>query len=124
MFRDPLFKNKTMSLHMNWNREKTSKRLFLEQMGDWHVTEKCLPTSSSSSAAQADADAGAGAARAQSPSAGANLQLCCVDHPAPICHYRDLPSAQRCDSSPALKKSGGDGDGGDGGAAAGDGTGW
>jgi hypothetical protein len=93
MFRDPLFKNKTMSLHMNWNSEKASKKLFLEQLGDWHVSDTCLRSTE---------DEGGEAASVSVP---ATLQFCCIDHPAPICHYRDLPSVHGCDSSPALKGS-------------------
>jgi hypothetical protein len=96
MFRDPLFKNKTMSLHMNWNSEKTSKKLFLEQLGDWHVSDTCLRSSKD--------EGGANTVDAAAPEP-ATLQFCCVDHPAAICHYRDLPSVHGCDSSPALKGS-------------------
>lgn len=68
--------------HMNWNNDKATKRRFNEQLGDWHILSQCTTGETGGTSLSAD---------------------CCVEHPTPVCHFRDKPSKIPCPESPLLE---------------------
>lgn len=76
--------------HMSWTKHKLEKRQFLEQMGDFHVSDKCVGKTATEIA--------------QSMSGSRDVAAsCCLAEPAIKCHYRDKPSKIPCQDSPAYE---------------------
>jgi len=74
--------------HMSWTTNKDNKILFLQQMGEWYLDEKCIQKSADKLGASSD------------------LQTeCCHAEPIIICHYRDKPSIIPCHDSPPIDKN-------------------
>lgn len=62
------------AFHMNWNNDKTTKREFNQQLGDWYVADTTSLV----------------------------LESCRTESQIK-CHYRDKPSKIRCDDSPLIE---------------------
>ncbi|KAL3787468.1 hypothetical protein ACHAW5_009006 [Stephanodiscus triporus] len=77
--------------HMSWTENKDNKVLFLRQLGEWYVIDKCI--------GKTTADIiGIG-----SSSENEALMLpCCATEPIFSCHYRDKPSKLPCTSSDTI----------------------
>lgn len=67
--------------HMNYNNNKETKQLFLEQMGWWFLNTGNNNNNNNNSLC---------------PS-------CCIQDPRPKCHYRDKPSAINCHGFPSVE---------------------
>ena len=65
--------------HMSWTNNKENKKKFLEQLGEWYVSED-----------------------AEKEESGCKGTLCCLDQPNIKCHYRDKPSKIPCLDSPRI----------------------
>lgn len=78
--------------HMSWTQNKDNKLLFLKQMGEWYVQEKCIhksvPDILGSSATTTDE--------------AKFVSTCCAAEPLISCHYRDKPSKFPCKDSPPI----------------------
>ncbi|GMI29999.1 hypothetical protein TeGR_g2536 [Tetraparma gracilis] len=72
--------------HMCWTANKDDKILYMQQMGEWFLEEKC----------------GGDAVR----SGGSDPLACCSAEPMVKCHFKDKPSIVKCDSSPNKDKGG------------------
>jgi len=78
--------------HMSWTKNKANKLLYLRQMGEWWVKDKCIEKKKEDilrSEAGEAADVGA---------------VCCAAEPLVSCHYRDKPSKIPCRDSPSIDK--------------------
>ena len=75
--------------HMSWTENKANKILFLRQLGEWYVTDKCTGNAINDMI-------GAGSVLENSE---ALIQPCCAMEPLFSCHYRDKPSKLPCESS-------------------------
>lgn len=76
--------------HMSWTLNKENKRKFFQQMGDWHVHEKCIEGTLESIVLD-------GAVEDFSTT-------CCSAEPLVKCHFRDKPSKIPCKRSPTIDK--------------------
>lgn len=76
--------------HMSWTLNKDNKILFLRQIGEWYVQEKCIQNS-----ALIDGSSTENAIVAQ----------CCSNEPIFSCHYRDKPSIKPCYTSPSIDRN-------------------
>mmetsp|Transcript_31660 Transcript_31660/g.46709 ORF Transcript_31660/g.46709 Transcript_31660/m.46709 type:complete len:570 (-) Transcript_31660:53-1762(-) len=73
--------------HMSWTTNKDNKFLFLQQMGEWYLDDKCIQKTVDEIGAASD------------------LQTeCCHAEPIVVCHYRDKPSIVPCHDSPPIDK--------------------
>lgn len=61
--------------HMSWTLNKDNKKLYFQQMGEWHLKEGCL-----------------------------DGYDCCLPQPNITCFYRDKPSKIPCRDSPPIDK--------------------
>ncbi len=75
--------------HMSWTLNKNNKLLFLRQMGEWYVQEKCIQEKAS------DIHDG---------EEYSLVRTCCSAEPLFSCHYRDKPSLKPCRHSPSIDK--------------------
>lgn len=73
--------------HMSWTLSMDNKVLYLEQMGEWYVSD--MVTSTTSDGMQS--------------CVGLN---CCLQQPNITCHFRDKPSKIPCRDSPAIDEGG------------------
>mmetsp|Transcript_23332 Transcript_23332/g.42997 ORF Transcript_23332/g.42997 Transcript_23332/m.42997 type:complete len:637 (+) Transcript_23332:166-2076(+) len=80
--------------HMSWTENKDNKLLFLKQLGEWYVTDKCI--------GKIATDILGGGALSEN----ALIQPCCAIEPIFSCHYRDKPSKLPCKSSEPIDKNG------------------
>ena len=78
--------------HMCWTENKDNKLLFLRQMGEWYVQDKCI----GSTAEKIEAET----------SETQIVSTCCSAEPLISCHYRDRPSKLPCTDSPPIVKGG------------------
>lgn len=74
---------------------KSDKKLYFEQMGDWYVKEKCI-----GGTLNGILDEKAKDAAAKTDISGE----CCMVKPEIICHYRDRPSKIDCKDAPPKEK--------------------
>jgi hypothetical protein len=74
----------------SWTENKDNKVLFLRQLGEWYVTDKCI-----------------GKPIADIIDIGDLVLPCCATEPIFSCHYRDKPSKLPCKSSGAIDPGGG-----------------
>lgn len=72
--------------HMSWTKNKDNKQLFLKQMAEWYVKQKCIGKKTTE-IGNADVKG-----------------ACCSPHAIVSCHYRDKPSKEKCPDSPTLDK--------------------
>jgi len=79
---------------MSWTENKDNKLLFLRQLGEWYVTDKCIGKSV--------ADILGGGSSLENT---ALVQPCCAMEPIFSCHYRDKPSKLPCISSDPIDKN-------------------
>lgn len=82
--------------HMSWTVNKIEKRHFLEQMGEWHVSDQCASKATSNYNASKD----------HHRQLALPASSCCMAKPIVTCHYRDKPSIIQCRESPPLKPDG------------------
>eukprot|EP00581_Thalassiosira_minuscula_P007713 CAMPEP_0183709788 /NCGR_PEP_ID=MMETSP0737-20130205/5760_1 /TAXON_ID=385413 /ORGANISM="Thalassiosira miniscula, Strain CCMP1093" /LENGTH=569 /DNA_ID=CAMNT_0025937981 /DNA_START=346 /DNA_END=2051 /DNA_ORIENTATION=- len=80
--------------HMSWTENKDNKLLFLKQLGEWYVTDKCVGKT-------AQNILGSGVAL----DGTVLVEPCCAREPIFSCHYRDKPSKLPCKSSPPIDKN-------------------
>ena len=86
---------KPFIFHMSWTNNKVNKVKFLQQMGDWHVDEKCIAKSVQE----------LGFKRPNAATKEPFLRTeCCLVEPLIKCHYRDKPSIIPCRDSPPIDK--------------------
>ena len=76
--------------HMSWTLNKDNKILFLRQMGEWYVQEKCIQNSALIDGSSAE---------------NAIVAQCCSNEPIFSCHYRDKPSIKPCYTSPSIDRN-------------------
>jgi hypothetical protein len=81
--------------HMSWTENKLNKRLFLEQLGNFFVSDKCVGKTIN--------DVLQGNAGQDSNYLATS---CCLAKPVERCHYRDKPSKTKCENSPLLDEGG------------------
>lgn len=74
--------------HMSWTLNKENKRKFFQQMGDWHVNDKCVGGSIETIFADGIV--------------GDLTSACCSAKPLVVCHFRDKPSKIPCKKSPNI----------------------
>jgi hypothetical protein len=80
--------------HMSWTKNKDNKLLFLQQMGEWYVNEKCIHKKTK----EIDGF---------HPQAKESLvATCCSAEPIIKCHYKDKPSKIPCPDSPEIDNKG------------------
>mmetsp|Transcript_26824 Transcript_26824/g.61236 ORF Transcript_26824/g.61236 Transcript_26824/m.61236 type:complete len:659 (+) Transcript_26824:249-2225(+) len=84
--------------HMSWTENKDNKVKFFQQMGEWHVNEKCVGREAKEITDQVP--------DTQSANAGPLANHCCSAEPIIKCHYRDKPSKYECPNSPFIDKKG------------------
>lgn len=77
--------------HMSWTSNKVEKRNNLEQMGDWHVKDKCVGRTANK------------ISKKKKAKATDLASTCCNPRPIVQCHYRDKPSRIPCPDSPPLE---------------------
>ena len=83
-------------VNRSWTENKDNKLLFLRQLGEWYVTDKCI--------GKPIADIiGIGS----SSNMSALVLPCCATEPIFSCHYRDKPSKLPCKSSDTIDPGGG-----------------
>ena len=82
--------------HMSWTENKDNKLLFLRQLGEWYVTDKCVGKT-------AKDILGGDSSISDST---ALVEPCCAAEPLFSCHYRDKPSKLPCTKSDAIDKNG------------------
>lgn len=70
--------------HMSWTLNKDNKLLFLRQMGEWYVQEKCIQK------------------KINEIESSDIPSTCCSTLPLFSCHYRDKPSVKPCKESPPI----------------------
>ena len=77
--------------HMSWTHNSENKIKFLQQMGQWFITDRCTQPKEE-------------LAKIQSTNSGAVRELddCCLANPNVVCHYRDKPSIIPCKDSPPI----------------------
>uniref|UniRef100_A0A6U6D339 Nucleotide-diphospho-sugar transferase domain-containing protein n=1 Tax=Odontella aurita TaxID=265563 RepID=A0A6U6D339_9STRA len=80
--------------HMSWTSNKDNKLKFLQQLGEWHVSNQC----------KVDASAPEVVSELTKPNKISLSDRCCLADPERICHYRDKPSKWPCKESPPLDK--------------------
>ena len=73
-----------------WTENKDNTVLFLRQLGEWYVTDKCI-----------------GKPIADILGIGDLVLPCCATEPIFSCHYRDKPSKLPCKSSGTIDPGGG-----------------
>ena len=77
---------------------KDNKVKFFQQMGEWHVNDKCVGREAKTITEQVP--------DTQSANAGTLTAHCCSAEPIIKCHYRDKPSKHECPDSPFIDKKG------------------
>jgi len=75
--------------HMSWTKNKDNKLLFMRQMGEWYLQEKCVAKTFS---------------EIPGSEKGNFVENCCSKDALITCHYRDKPSIKPCKDSPTLDK--------------------
>lgn len=70
--------------HMSWTENKANKQKFYQQLGEWHLQERCT----------------------SKPVIDFKMDGCCSAKPLYKCHYRDKPSKESCKSSNPIDKNG------------------
>lgn len=95
-FMKRLIKGETDSyiFHMSWTENKDNKLLFLRQLGEWYVNEKCVGKS-------ADDILGG----SELPEGMPLVEPCCAAEALFSCHYKDKPSKLPCKESDTIDKS-------------------
>ena len=73
--------------HMSWTNNKDNKLKFFQQMGAWHVEERCI--------AKKKKEIGV-------TTVDEMVSTCCSAEPIFKCHYNDKPSIRPCKDSPAI----------------------
>jgi hypothetical protein len=85
-------KVKPYIFHMSWTTNKENKRMFFEQLGDWHVDDQCIGSTTSKILSDGRNN-------------GSDLpSACCLAKPQVKCHYRDKPSRIPCKDRPSIDK--------------------
>ncbi|KAL7580223.1 hypothetical protein ACA910_012967 [Epithemia clementina (nom. ined.)] len=79
---------KPLIFHMSWTMNKDNKIKYFQQMGAWHVEERCI-------AKRKNEISGAA-------SSNELTSTCCSVEPIFKCHYRDKPSVHPCKDSPPI----------------------
>jgi hypothetical protein len=84
---------KAIIFHMSWTKNKENKRLFFQQLGEWHVLPTCETKFFGSSKAKELTDGEENMAT-----------QCCSAEPIVACHYGDKPSKFPCKDTPPIDK--------------------
>ena len=79
------------AFHMSWTHNSENKIKFLQQMGQWFTTDKCIEQKEEIAKIQST-----------NSSAADELDDCCQAKPNIVCHYRDKPSIIPCKDSPPI----------------------
>lgn len=79
--------------HMSWTDNKDNKLLFLRQLGEWYVKDKCVGKTAT--------DILGGSSSLEKL---ALVEPCCAAEPIFSCHYQDKPSKLPCKGSPNIDK--------------------
>ena len=79
----------------SWTENKDNKLLFLRQLGEWYVTDKCI-----------DKPASSILGGRTSSEAAPLVQPCCAMVPIFSCHFRDKASLHPCKSSNPIDEDG------------------
>ena len=82
--------------HMSWTENKSNKILFLRQLGEWYVHDKCVETSVTDILEK----------EGKQFASGVLEGACCSAEPIISCHYRDKPSKIPCNESPPIDMNG------------------
>lgn len=82
--------------HMSWTENKSNKILFLRQLGEWYVHDKCVETSVTDILEK----------EGKQLASGVLEGACCSAEPIISCHYRDKPSKIPCNESPPIDMNG------------------
>ena len=90
-----LNKRQPYIFHMSWTLNKANKLKFLQQQGDWFVSDSCI-----------QAKVGSGASSSSS-STEPWLSRCCSAEPLIKCHYADKPSLAACKNTTVTIDKGG-----------------
>ncbi|KAL9185412.1 hypothetical protein ACHAXT_003189 [Thalassiosira profunda] len=85
----------TYIFHMSWTENKTNKLLFLRQLGEWYVNEKCVGKTARDILGGSPSSVG-----------DALFRPCCAAEPIFSCHFRDKPSKLPCLKSDPIDKNG------------------
>eukprot|EP00804_Cyclotella_cryptica_P030925 CCRYP_019606-RA/>CCRYP_019606-RA protein AED:0.14 eAED:0.14 QI:206/1/1/1/0.75/0.6/5/181/615 len=80
--------------HMSWTTNKDNKLKFFQQMGEWHVQDKCIGKRFDEITNEPVG------------TKGALIQPCCSAEPIIKCHYKDKPSIIPCKDSPSIDRNG------------------
>ena len=81
--------------HMSWTNNKTNKKKFYQQMGEWYVSDQCADKTETEILGVSD--------RTEEEILS---HRCCLAEPNIVCHYRDKPSKIPCKDSPPIDKGG------------------
>ena len=81
--------------HMSWTENKDNKLLYLRQMGEWYVNDKCIGSTT-------EKILGMDSPREK----GSLLAHCCAAEPIFSCHYKDKPSKEPCPFAPNIVPQG------------------
>lgn len=90
-------KVKLYVFHMSWMTNKENKQMFMEQMGDWFVDDKCTIDGRNATLFLNQTTSAEG-----STSTVPFASACCLAKPKIKCHYRDKPSQISCKNSPPI----------------------
>ena len=81
--------------HMSWTNSKTDKLKFLQQLGEWYVSETCTGKTYD--------ELHSGRSEADLPNV---VSDCCLSEPRVVCHYKDRPSKIPCHGSSTYNPNG------------------
>ena len=74
--------------HMCWTHNKDDKLKYLQQMGQWFLSDEC------------------GNGEVVGRGENGKLLDCCSAEPVVTCHFKDKPSIVKCESSPSRDQNG------------------
>jgi hypothetical protein len=91
--------SKAYIFHMSWTENKTNKKKFFQQLGEWYLNDKCVGK-------EAHEISGAESEEKGKSKYGILSNHCCSAEPIITCHYRDKPSKIPCPNSPSIDNHG------------------
>lgn len=90
--------------HMSWTHNKDNKLKFFQQMGEWHLEDKCIGNNRTEIGLN---NKTRGSEKEENVGASNMMPLvmpCCLVKPNITCHYRDKPSKVPCKESDPIDK--------------------
>ena len=91
--------SKAYIFHMSWTENKTNKKKFFQQLGEWYLNDRCVGK-------EAHEISGAESEEKGKSKYGILSNHCCSAEPIITCHYRDKPSKIPCPNSPSIDNHG------------------